>query len=116
MLDPCWKIKRCGREAGGVHEKELGPCPAHPNHGHSCWIVAGTECHDTVKGTFAKKLPSCVLCEVHDLYSPLVGKMKEEMERECPIEYMHCKGFFSRAQHLKTPPSPSEESEPSEKI
>jgi hypothetical protein len=72
----CWEFKKCGREAGGVKEKELGTCPASviqeldgthggKNAGRSCWIVAGTMCGGKVQGTFAKKYDNCEKCEFY---------------------------------------------------
>jgi hypothetical protein len=59
----CWEFKRCGREAGGAKAKELGVCPAYPNHGKSCAALAGTLCGGKVQGSFAQKLNSCLKCE-----------------------------------------------------
>ena len=58
----CWEFKKCGREAGGAKAKELGVCPAYPNHGHSCAALAGTLCGGKVQGSFAQKLTSCMKC------------------------------------------------------
>lgn len=49
----CWEFMRCGREIGGVHENDLGRCPAFTytmfhgtnggfRSGRYCWFVAGT--------------------------------------------------------------------------
>lgn len=67
----CWEFKKCGREKGGVKEKELGVCPAWPDFGRFCWKMVGTFCGGKAQGTFAKKLSSCVLCE-------FFKKVKEE--------------------------------------
>ena len=37
----CWEFKKCGREKHGVKEKELGRCPAFPDHGKHCARVQG---------------------------------------------------------------------------
>jgi len=39
-----WEFKKCGREVGGAKAKELGVCPAYPNFGKSCVIIARTFC------------------------------------------------------------------------
>lgn len=59
----CWEFKKCGREKGGVNEKELGLCPAYPDHGTHCARIAGTLCGGKVQGTFAMKLIACMNCE-----------------------------------------------------
>ncbi len=70
----CWEHKKCGREAGGAKEKELGICPAATNFtnngrnagkaaGRYCWKVAGTLCGGKVQGSFAQKMANCVQCE-----------------------------------------------------
>lgn len=87
MLPNCWEIKNCGRQKGGNKERELGVCPAYPDNGHSCWIVAGTFCHGEVQGTFAQKQGSCVVCEVYNLYSTSFGEKREQFRTEYPEEY-----------------------------
>ena len=59
----CWEFKKCGREAGGARARELGVCPAYPDHGHHCAVIAGTLCGGKVQGTFAAKLVNCMKCE-----------------------------------------------------
>lgn len=44
----CWEFKRCGREAGSLKARELGVCPACPNHGTHCARIAGTFCDGKV--------------------------------------------------------------------
>lgn len=72
----CWEFKKCGREAGGEHTRDLGVCPAAveqkldgthggENAGRSCWIIAGTLCKGTVQGTFAQKYLSCEQCDFY---------------------------------------------------
>lgn len=72
----CWEFQNCGREPGGAMEKELGPCPAATeskldgihdgkNAGRSCWVVSGTLCGGSVQGTFAKKFPTCEICDFY---------------------------------------------------
>ena len=62
----CWEFKKCGREKGGVNVKELGQCPAYPDHGKSCARIAGTLCGGKVQGTFAMKLANCMKCEFYN--------------------------------------------------
>ena len=61
----CWEFKKCGREKGGVNEKELGSCPAYPDNGKMCARVAGTFCGGRVQGTFATKLGNCMNCDFY---------------------------------------------------
>lgn len=61
----CWEFKRCGREANGARVKELGVCPAYPNHGTHCARLAGTLCGGEVQGSFAMKVMSCMRCEFY---------------------------------------------------
>ncbi len=58
----CWEFKKCGREAGGTKAKELGVCPAYPNHGQHCARIAGTLYGGQVQGIFATKLANCMQC------------------------------------------------------
>ena len=60
---PCWEFKKCGREKGGSKEREMGVCPAWPDHGYSCAGVTGTFCGGTVQETFAKKIGNCARCD-----------------------------------------------------
>jgi methyl-accepting chemotaxis protein len=60
---PCWVYKDCGREKGGKREKEMGVCPAWPNHGYSCASVTGTYCGGVIQETFAKKIANCAKCD-----------------------------------------------------
>lgn len=62
---PCWEAKKCGRIPGGGKTAELGVCPAYPDHGFSCWGVAGTLCGGTVQGSGAEKLASCTQCDFY---------------------------------------------------
>ena len=74
----CWEFMKCGRETGGVNEKELGACPAYTDKvldgvhggmsgGRACWVVAGTFCWGKVQGTYAEKEKNCLGCEFHML-------------------------------------------------
>ena len=60
---PCWEFKKCGREKGGPKEKEMGVCPAWPDHGFSCAGVTGTFCGGSIQETFAKKIGNCAKCD-----------------------------------------------------
>ena len=61
----CWEVKNCGRTPGGAKAKELGVCPAYPNHGAHCARIAGTLCGGKVQGTFASKLANCMQCDFY---------------------------------------------------
>jgi hypothetical protein len=61
----CWEFMKCGREKGGQMEKDLGICPAYPDHGVHCARVAGTFCGGAIQGTFAVKLANCLKCEFY---------------------------------------------------
>jgi len=72
----CWEFKRCGRQPGGIHELDLGRCPATKeesldgvhdgvNAGRACWIVAGTLCKGELQGTFAQKFKNCKECDFY---------------------------------------------------
>ncbi|MEW5805013.1 MAG: two-CW domain-containing protein [bacterium] len=72
----CWEFKKCGRHAGGEHEKDMGICPATvekkldrihggSNGGRACWVVSGTMCGGVIQGTFAKKYSSCSKCDFY---------------------------------------------------
>lgn len=50
----CWEFMKCGRELGGSKVKELGVCPAYPDHGRQCARVVGTLCSGEVQGSFAR--------------------------------------------------------------
>ena len=61
----CWEFKKCGREANGVNEKELGRCPAYPNKGKLCGELKGTLCGGKIKGMSAIKMEDCTRCEFY---------------------------------------------------
>jgi hypothetical protein len=58
----CWEFMKCGREKGGLVEKEQGTCPAYPDHGRSCARLIGTLCGGEVHGLIAKRIKDCVKC------------------------------------------------------
>jgi len=55
---PCWEFMKCNRDVNS----ELR-CPAYPNFGRACWVVAGTFCEGKVQGTFAQKYEDCSKCD-----------------------------------------------------
>jgi signal transduction histidine kinase len=57
---PCWEHMKCGREVNSEVK-----CPAYPNFGRACWVVAGTFCEGRVQGTFAQKFEDCKKCEFY---------------------------------------------------
>ena len=73
---------KCGREPDGVNSEKLGVCPASTTYTHNdvngginagrfCWKIVGTLCFDTIKGTSALNIVSCLQC-------PFFKKVKEE--------------------------------------
>lgn len=74
----CWEFSNCGRESGGVREKELGVCPAAAdvrldkvhqgrNAGRACWVIAGTLCEGKPMGSFVRKHKNCTSCDFYKL-------------------------------------------------
>jgi hypothetical protein len=61
----CWEFMNCGFERGGERTRDVGTCPAHPEHGRHCARVAGTLCGGKIQGTFALKLASCLQCDYY---------------------------------------------------
>lgn len=53
----CWEYMKCGRDKDATMK-----CPAYPNFGRICWVVAGTFCEGKVQGTFAQKYEDCKKC------------------------------------------------------
>ncbi len=58
----CWDFKKCGRD-------RTADCPAYPNAGRVCYLVAGTMCGGSVQGVYALKIGNCREC---DFYKALV--------------------------------------------
>lgn len=58
----CWEFRDCGMGKEGL-------CPAYPNGGRVCYLVAGTKCNGQTQGAYAQKLDSCRDC---DFYRALV--------------------------------------------
>ncbi len=56
----CWEFHKCGVEKaeGAVNMR----CPAYPDYGRMCWVVAGTFCGKKVSGAVAQKLGDCRKC------------------------------------------------------
>ncbi len=78
MKKNCWEFKRCGRQPGGLNERQLGVCPAAleealdgvhdgTNAGRACWVVAGTLCGGAVQGTFGLKYKNCEQCDFYQI-------------------------------------------------
>ncbi len=70
----CWEMKKCGREPGGLHEKEFGSCPAATytaldglhggkNAGRACWVVSGSLCGGRIQGHEEQKRAACWECD-----------------------------------------------------
>ena len=86
-LRNCWEIMACGREFDGVNVNRFGECPASKEGlGHSCWIIAGTYCDDTVQGTYAQKIDICMLCKVYGFYNRMDGVIRDEVEKHFTVE------------------------------
>jgi two-component system NtrC family sensor kinase len=58
---PCWEFMKCGRDVNSEMK-----CPAYPNFGRTCWVVAGTFCEGKAQGTFAQKYQDCKKCEFYN--------------------------------------------------
>lgn len=74
----CWEIKLCGRQPGGINEKDVGICSvaleskfnainSGVNGGRYCWNVADTLCEYHHFGTFSSNNMICDNCEVQNL-------------------------------------------------
>jgi hypothetical protein len=72
----CWEFKKCGRQPGGAHVRDLGICPVTQEarldgvHGGSyagraCWVIAGSLCDGELQGTFAEKFRNCEQCDFY---------------------------------------------------
>jgi signal transduction histidine kinase len=60
----CWEYMKCGVEkAEGAIERR---CPAYPNYGRICWVIAGTYCEGRVQGAIAQKIGDCKKCEFYN--------------------------------------------------
>jgi hypothetical protein len=72
----CWEFMQCGRQAGGPHAGELGPCPASLEEfpdglnggaraGRICWMIPGTLCDGEVQGAADRKHVACCFCDFY---------------------------------------------------
>ncbi len=88
MKQNCWEFKKCGREPGGAHVREFGPCPVVTyaalnglhggrNAGRACWVVAGSLCGGKVQGNEEQKRKACWECD----FLHLVKKEEESAPR-----------------------------------
>ena len=59
----CWEFHKCGVEntEGAARMR----CPAYPNYGRICWVIAGTFCGQKVSGAIAQKLGDCKKCKFY---------------------------------------------------
>jgi hypothetical protein len=84
MKQNCWDFKKCGREPGGQHMDDLGPCPVATytdlnglhggkNAGRACWVVTGSLCGGKVQGNEEQKRKACWECD----FLKLVKKEEE---------------------------------------
>lgn len=84
MKQNCWDFKKCGRELGGQHVDDLGPCPVFThtelngvhggkNAGRACWVVTGSLCGGKVQGHEEQKRAACWECD----FLKLVKKEEE---------------------------------------
>ena len=65
----CWEYMKCGRDKDATAK-----CPAYPQFGKVCWVVAGTFCEGKVQGTFAQKYEDCRKCD----FFQMVKKLREK--------------------------------------
>ena len=65
----CWEYMKCGREKDATAK-----CPAYPNFGRGCWVVAGTFCAGKVQGTFAQKYEDCRKCDFFQMAKKLKAR------------------------------------------
>jgi len=59
----CWEFNKCGveRSEGAANMR----CPAYPDYGRICWVVAGTFCGKKIQGAIAQKLGNCRKCSFY---------------------------------------------------
>jgi len=74
MKQNCWEFMKCGRQPGGSHMDDLGPCPVvtyaalnnvhgGTNAGRACWVVSGSLCGGRVQGNEDQKRTACWECK-----------------------------------------------------
>ncbi len=68
----CWEFKKCGKD-------KTGDCPAYPNGGKVCYLLAGTMCEGEIQGIYAIKIGSCREC---DFYKDIVLDKFRQYENE----------------------------------
>ncbi|SPE40555.1 conserved hypothetical protein [Candidatus Sulfopaludibacter sp. SbA3] len=87
----CWEFKKCGRQPGGDRVADLGVCLAASHAkagglnggtrgGRICWAVSGTLCGGKAQGTFAQKLPTCLVCEFYRLVRAEQGEHLQSLK------------------------------------
>jgi signal transduction histidine kinase len=57
---PCWEFLKCGKDADCTIK-----CPAYPNYGRVCWVVAGTFSDGKPECIFAQRNEDCGKCEFY---------------------------------------------------
>ncbi len=101
----CWEFKKCGREAGGQHIDDLGPCPVAgytalngmhggKNAGRACWVVAGSLCGGKKQGNEEQKRAACWECTFLKL-------VKKEETTE-PLGFSHTRLGMDRVMQKHT--------------
>ncbi len=102
----CWEVKKCGRESGGLHEKEFGTCPVTTytalngmhggqNAGRSCWVIAGSLCGGKVQGNEEQKRTACWECDFL--------KLVKHEEEAAPLGFSHTRlGMDRTRQRMST--------------
>ncbi len=77
MKQNCWDFKGCTQklDCPVFIETRLNGVHGGVNAGRACWVVAGTFCHDKVRGEFAKGIKSCRQC---DFYKHVFEEEKDD--------------------------------------
>lgn len=83
----CWEFMKCGRQAGGSRIEELGVCPAWPDHGQACSLVAGRLCRDMVREIYDRDLDTCQDCDFYrnTQVTQHSGILVQRLLELCPI-------------------------------
>lgn len=93
----CWEFMKCGRGPNGNKVPELGLCPSASNQdadsindgtngGRICWAIAGSFCQGHIEGTFAREIPSCMVCEFYDHVLKEEGKSVFHLTKRMTLE------------------------------
>ena len=90
MLRACWEVMKCGRACEGEPGGDFETCPAYPDHGHSCWIVAGSFCRAYSPAAVCDGQYGCTHCEIYLDYSPSFGTKRSHFRRLHPKEFDDC--------------------------